>query len=604
MKRNFSLSSIIIIVASLLVLSLMLSSCSSVSKVPTPEDNLADTNDNAADKPEENDSKKPENNDGNHEATDDGDIDIDCDGRPGSDNNGSDIVTDDSDNQVEETTRPGGNVDNNDNTTGDRVDTEETTEKEGGSMGGDIIEDLVFVIEGTVVKGLTEYGKTLHILQVPDGITEIGARAFENCTNIRSISLPEGIVTIGDKAFYGCNGIVLMTIPDSVTTIGANAFTKTNLVSITLGSGITTFNTSANTASFTTGGRMKEVYNRSSVVTNKYGFYESEIDNIYTSENGESKIYVDDEGFVFYTGDEILKLVGYCGDKSAIELPGYQNGEDYRVECEAFSIVGITGVNVSEAVSVIDRAAFDECFDLADIKLPEKDLIIGVDAFYDTAYYNDPANWDGGLLYIGKHLVCSNPYDYEIASEIVIKEGTLTIANRALGNCKTITKLVLTDGIIRIGDGAFYNCTALAEITFPTGIQYIPSNILDNTAYYKSCESNYENACTGVYVGEYFIKAIYAEGSIFTIAEGTTYVAMNAMNMKDNAYVKTIVVPSSIKVLEEGSLYLSDRLSKVYYSGTIEQWNSIDNGGCFEGFGGTSITIICDDGNITYTPGN
>ena len=95
MKRNFSLSSMAFVVASLLILSVVLSSCSFVSvQAPPSEDHFADTNDGAANRPEENDSKKPENNDGNHEATDiidDGDIDIDVDGRPDKDNNNNNI---------------------------------------------------------------------------------------------------------------------------------------------------------------------------------------------------------------------------------------------------------------------------------------------------------------------------------------------------------------------------------------------------------------------------------------------------------------------------------------------------------------------------------
>lgn len=39
-----------------------------------------------------------------------------------------------------------------------------------------------FVIEGTTLKGLTDYGKTLNSIVLPDTITAIGYSAFYECT--------------------------------------------------------------------------------------------------------------------------------------------------------------------------------------------------------------------------------------------------------------------------------------------------------------------------------------------------------------------------------------------------------------------------------------
>lgn len=58
----------------------------------------------------------------------------------------------------------------------------------------------------------------------------IGGRAFYNCKKLWNISgsltLPEGTTTIGDEAFYGCSLFDAVEIPDTVTVIGSGAFEK------------------------------------------------------------------------------------------------------------------------------------------------------------------------------------------------------------------------------------------------------------------------------------------------------------------------------------------------------------------------------------------
>lgn len=81
-------------------------------------------------------------------------------------------------------------------------------------------------------------------------LTKIGAHAFNNCTNLKTIEFPKTITEIGKGAFYGtsitkaefsnglvsigesafnyCKSLVKVTIPETVTTIGENAFLNIN----------------------------------------------------------------------------------------------------------------------------------------------------------------------------------------------------------------------------------------------------------------------------------------------------------------------------------------------------------------------------------------
>ena len=60
-------------------------------------------------------------------------------------------------------------------------------------------------------------------ITIPDGVTEIGERAFSFHTKLKKIHLPDSITKIGKKAFYE-PAFDSVTIPESVTEIGESAF--------------------------------------------------------------------------------------------------------------------------------------------------------------------------------------------------------------------------------------------------------------------------------------------------------------------------------------------------------------------------------------------
>ena len=61
-------------------------------------------------------------------------------------------------------------------------------------------------------------------LEIPEGITDIGARCFYNCTKLKKVIIPEGVRSISDYAFSGCNGLSELSLPNSLQVIGNNAF--------------------------------------------------------------------------------------------------------------------------------------------------------------------------------------------------------------------------------------------------------------------------------------------------------------------------------------------------------------------------------------------
>jgi hypothetical protein len=76
---------------------------------------------------------------------------------------------------------------------------------------------------------------------LPDGLTDIGDRAFHACTNLTSIGFPDSIETIGGYALYGCTGLTSIDFPANLVSVGESAFDGcTGLADITLPEGFIT----------------------------------------------------------------------------------------------------------------------------------------------------------------------------------------------------------------------------------------------------------------------------------------------------------------------------------------------------------------------------
>lgn len=84
------------------------------------------------------------------------------------------------------------------------------------------VEDKNFAIE-TVLKQYT--GNESKII-IPDGVTEIGEKAFYRNNKITSVVFPKGLRHIGKYAFDSCSELSEVVFPESLITIDTCAFSQ------------------------------------------------------------------------------------------------------------------------------------------------------------------------------------------------------------------------------------------------------------------------------------------------------------------------------------------------------------------------------------------
>ena len=104
--------------------------------------------------------------------------------------------------------------------------------------------DLVSVTIPNSVTSIEEYAfdgcSGLTSVVIPNSVTNIGHFAFRNCSVMALVTISSNVKSIGDGVFRGCSGLTSVTIPDSVTYIGYGAFDGcSGLVSLTIGNSVT-----------------------------------------------------------------------------------------------------------------------------------------------------------------------------------------------------------------------------------------------------------------------------------------------------------------------------------------------------------------------------
>ena len=76
-------------------------------------------------------------------------------------------------------------------------------------------------------------GKATTTYDIPESVARIDGDAFDDCSNLTSITIPSRVTHIGNYAFSSCSNLTSITIPSSVTSIGILVFSGcTNLKTV------------------------------------------------------------------------------------------------------------------------------------------------------------------------------------------------------------------------------------------------------------------------------------------------------------------------------------------------------------------------------------
>ena len=466
---------------------------------------------------------------------------------------------------------------------------------------------------------ITEYVGNSATYVIPseiDGkrVTQIGYDAFNDCTELTSITIPDGVTIIGNSAFSDCTSLETVTIPNSVTQIYTRAFYNcTSLKEVTIPASVTDIGDEA----------FGYYYDRDSWKEKKVdGFKINYVNNTrghwYAIKNG----FTDGTCFVVNELDDgTAEITGYAGNSATCVIPDEIHGKKvtrignsafkdrteltsvtipdgvtYIVDCAFFGCTSLETVTIPNSVINICSSAFYNCTSLKEVTIPASVTYIGDEAF---GYYSDidgseikkvdgfKINYvkntyghyyatkngfsdedclltnelDGGTLEISNY--AGNSATYEIPGEIDGKK-VVRIGDSAFIDCTELTSVTIPDSVTDIRWRAFYNCVSLKSVTIPKSVIDI-----DNYAfgYYYDSDSFGTKKIDGFKIN--YVKNTY--GHMYAIKNGFTDEACLLTNELDDGTLEitkyvgnsaTCVIPSEIdgkKVTQIGYNAFSSR---------------------------------------------
>ena len=321
---------------------------------------------------------------------------------------------------------------------------------------------------------------SLTSIEIPSGVTEIREYAFRNCSSLTSIEIPSGVTEIREYAFNDCSSLTSIEIPSSVTTIGEYAFagcSSLEKVVFEENSQLTTIGNGA----FSGCSSLTSIEIPSSVIT----IGESAFSSCYNLVK------------VAFEENSQLESIGNsafwgCGNLRSIEIPNSVKS----IGSGAFVSCGLTSVSIEENSQLVSigGGAFNANTNLKSIEIPSSVKEIQDEAFGQcwgleevTFEENSQLTSLGQSVFAGAPikeielpncLTAISPSAFKGCGQlksVFIPKNVEYIRNFAFQNCRQLETVIIEEGskLTSINDLSFSGCNNLQKIVIPSGVTYI-----------------------------------------------------------------------------------------------------------------------------------
>lgn len=228
------------------------------------------------------------------------------------------------------------------------------------------------------------YCSSLTNLTIPNSVTSIDWGAFAYCSGLTSINISNSVTYIGKSAFQ-CSRLTSVTIPNSVTYIGEWAFSDcSSLINVTIGNSVSTISNYA----FLGCSKLKEIYCLAVIPPTIYNntfsdSYEAtlHVPQASVSEYQSANYWCNFNQIINITTDFVVNDVRYhSNDNGSAIVVGYVEEEQHD-RWELVIPESVTHEGQTFQVTEVVESAFDGCFDLTSVAIPNTVTCIGNSAF-------------------------------------------------------------------------------------------------------------------------------------------------------------------------------------------------------------------------------
>lgn len=302
------------------------------------------------------------------------------------------------------------------------------------------------------------YKEYVISVEISGGVSNIGERAFYECSNLASVSIPASVGNIDNWAFHSCGSLKSVTIPALVSTIGQCAFLGcSSLESVTIPEGVERIEGLA----FWQCTSLESIMLPESVTYIGNGaFQETSLKSITIPER------VTEIGQVAFRNCTSLAEVAMLG-----ETPPVIGGEDETFTGCKFVTDNKKGIHVLSGKEDAYKTAWTNWADYIGAY-----IVSGTDWTLDADGRMTITSDAGMTDWIAKVVNYRN-----FVKSVNISDGVTNIGEAAFLFCGDLTSVTIPDSVTSIGTSAFESCVRLEEITIPERVTKI------KTAAFRDC---------------------------------------------------------------------------------------------------------------------
>lgn len=377
---------------------------------------------------------------------------------------------------------------------------------------------------------------SLPSIQIPNSVTKIGERAFEDCLSLPSIQIPDSVTKIGEYAFFECEKLKEVTLSGNLERLEDATFCGcTSLSSIQIPAGVKEIGDS--------------VFSDCEILT------EVKLSDTVTS-----------------LGDSVFSS---CTSLPSIRIPASvtEIGEGAFWECPALREYTVDAAN--PAFTSVKGVLFNQ----------DKTRLLAYPAGKTDEKYEIPdtvTDISDGAFYGAKHV-----------KSVTFPGSVKTAGFGGYGCCPpALEEVILLEGVEAIGEEAFAGSETLKEVRFPQTLRSIgafafqDNNSLESAILPDSVEELADHA---LYSSA--IKEVHIPSKITALPEAAFYccpklesvtIPGNVKEIGERAFsecfaLKNVVLEEGVEAIAADAFDRCYSLAAVNYGGTKESWRSIRN---------------------------
>lgn len=304
---------------------------------------------------------------------------------------------------------------------------------------------------------------------IPNSVTTIGARSFQNCKPLVHIDIPSSVTAIGDQAFYGCSALESLDLPNSITSIGRYAFRGcSSITTLVLPTSLTetdycSFYECTGLTSLTIPNTITKIGYMSFYGCRKLTSVTLPSSITYIGQHAFSSCYGLRTVISLASTPPDLRDYGIessCMSYGKLQVP-ITAVDDYRAATNWSKFKVIEGIFVPGMAFEVDGIRYKVTGD-STVCVTSKE--VGADNYSGNVMIPDTVSYENFTFTVTS--IDDNAFDgAEELTSVTIPASVTSIGTMAFQGCTALTSVTMGSGVTTIGEKAFNYCTDLQSVT-------------------------------------------------------------------------------------------------------------------------------------------